>query len=108
MKLVISDEDILESWETLINTVDKTDIPIEFVRTVNLMFHTPVDEISEQDIDIQRLRNNGWEDSDIEEIVEQIFREHHNNIKSVHFFLDIKHIAGVVQHQTNILLKDTK
>jgi len=108
MKLVLSDEERLDSWETLIDTVDKTDIPIQFVRNINIVFHTPVENEDAQDINIHRLRGNGWDDEGLDEIVEQVFSEHHNNIKTVHFYLDVEHVAEVVQQQTNTLLEGTK
>ncbi len=108
MKLVISDEEKLDSWEALINTVDKTDIPIRFVRNINIVYHSAVDNVDEQDINVQQLRGNGWNDPELEEIVEQVFKEQHNNIKTVHFYLDVQHVAEVVQQQTNTLLEGTK
>jgi len=108
MQLIISDDERLDSWETLINTVDKTDIPIEFVRNINIVFKTPIDNVNEQDINVHDLRDNGWDDEQLDEIVEEVFREHHNNIKSVHFYLDVEHVATVVQQQTNLLLEGTQ
>ena len=108
MQLDISDDERLDSWETLINAIDKTDIPIEFVRTINILFHTPVNNANEQDINIQRYRREGWDDNGLNEIVEEVFKEHNNNIKSVHFYVDVNHVAEVVQQQTDILLKGTR
>ena len=105
MNAGISDDERLDDWETLIDTVDKTDIPIEFVRNINILFHTPVDNVDEQDIDINRFRSEGWDDNGLNQIVEEVFKEHNNNIKSVHFYLDVNHVAEVVQQETNILLK---
>jgi len=107
MKLVISDEDKLDSWEALINTIDKTDIPIRFVRNVNIIFNVSVDGDDEQDINIQKLRTHGWDDHELEEIVDQVLKENHNNIKTVHFYLDVQHVAEVVQQQTNMFLEGT-
>ena len=39
---------------------------------------------------------------------EEVFKEHNNNIKSVHFYVDVNHVAEVVQQQTDILLKGTR
>lgn len=105
MSLNISEDERLDGWEALINTIDKTDIPIEFVRNINIMFHTPVDNVDEQDINVQRYRKEGFTDTSLNDIVEEVFKEHHNNIKSVHFYVDIEHVAEVVQRQTNILLQ---
>ena len=101
----MTDDEKLDDWETLIDTIDKTDIPIEFVRNINIMFYTPVDNVDEQDINIQRFRKEGFDDPGLEEIVQEVFNEHQNNIKSVHFYVDVSHVAEVVQLQTNILLK---
>ena len=108
MKLDISEDERLDSWEALIETVDKTDIPIEFVRNINILFNTPINNADEQDIDINRYRNEGWDDNGLDEIVEEVFKEHHNNIKSVHFYVDIMHVAKVVQQHTDILLGNMK
>lgn len=104
MKLDISEDERLDGWETLINTVDKTDIPIRFVRNINIMFSTPVDNVDEQDINIQHFRKEGFDDTGLDEIVTEVFKEYHNNIKSVHFYVDVKHVARVVQQHTDILL----
>jgi len=108
MKLGITEDEKLDGWEALIDTVDKTDIPIAFVRNINIMFLTPVDNVDEQDIDIQRFRKDGFDDNGLDEIVKAVFTEHHNNIKSVHFYVDVKHVAEVAQRQTNILLQGMK
>lgn len=107
MKLEVSDDDRLTNWETLINTIDKTDIPLEFVHNINIKFETAIDGIKEQDIDIYKFRKDGWDNNSVEQIVAEVFKECHNNIKTVHFYVDIKHVAEVVQHQTNTLLKGT-
>ena len=104
MELNISEDERLDGWEALINSVDKTDIPIEFVRNINIMFYTPVDNVDDQDIDIQQFRTQGFDDTGLDQIVDEVFKEHQNNIKSVHFFVDVNHVAKVVQQQTDILL----
>jgi len=108
MSLNVSEDERLDGWETLIDGIEKTDIPIEFVRTINILFHTPVDNVDEQDINVQRFRKEGWDDNGLNQIVEEVFKEHTNNIKSVHFFVDVEHVAEVVQRETNILLKGMK
>lgn len=108
MKLVISDEDKLESWETLINTVDKSDVPIQFVNGINLVFHKAIGGELEQDMDIQLLREHGWQNSEIEEIVQQVLVENQSNIKTIHLYLDVEHVAEVVQNQTNKMLEGIK
>lgn len=108
MKLVISDEDKLESWETLINSVDKSDVPIQFVNGVNLVFKEPVDGEDEQRIDVQLMREHGWQDDELEQIVQHILAEQSDNIVTIHLYLDVEHVAEVVQYQTNRLLEGFK
>jgi len=37
MSLNVSEDERLDGWETLIDGIEKTDIPIEFVRTINIL-----------------------------------------------------------------------
>ncbi len=108
MKLILSDDERLDNWEALISTIDKTDIPIEFVNNINIMFHTPVDNVDEQDININRYRREGWDDTGLNEIVNEVMKEHQNNIKNVYFYVNVTHVAEVVQQQTNTILKGTR
>jgi len=108
MKLIISDEARLDKWEMLIETIDKSDIPIEFVNNLNITFKEEVEGRVQLDVEVQKLRNHGWTDEDIEEIIQQVITENHNNIQSIYFFLDVEHVADVVQRQTDKILKDAK
>jgi len=105
MKSELSDKERLDGWETLINSIEKTDIPMEFIRNISIMFHAPVENDNEQDINIQQFRKDGFDDNGLEEIVAEVFKEHDNNIKAVHFYLDVEHVANEVQAQTNQLLR---
>ena len=105
MKLVISDEDKLDSWETLINSIDKSNIPVEFINDINIIFRVPIDGNNEQNVSIRTFREHGWQDPEIETIIQQTLKEYENNIKTIHFYLDVKHVAHFVQQQTNIILK---
>lgn len=106
-KLVITDEDKLQSWETLINAVDKSDIPIKFVNSVIIEFKEPVDGEQSVDMNIVKLRDY-MQEHQIEQWLQEIMDEHDDNIKAIHFYLNIQHVAKVVQGQTDILLGGTK
>lgn len=108
MKVVISDEEKLRSWELLIDSVDKTDIPIEFVQGINLEFHDPVEGKLAQDIDLRTMREHGFSDAELEEIMSQVMMEHNNNIKSVNFYLNVEYIAEIIGKHTNKLLNGVK
>ena len=105
MQVIISDDDRIRSWELLIDTVEKTDIPIEVVNGISLVFHEPVDGLEEQDIDFREFRADGFTDEDIEQIVHHIMSEYPGNIKTINFFLNVEYIAEIVQNQTNLILR---
>lgn len=108
MKVVLSDEDRIKSWELLIDAADKTDIPIEFVQCINLEFHEPVRGETIQDIDLRSMREHGFSDPELEEIMSQVMLEHNDNIKSVNFYLNVEYIAELVERHTKHLLGGTK
>lgn len=108
MKVVLSGEDRLRSWELLIDTVDKTDIPIEVVHGINLVFNNPVDGEDERDIDLRQLRRHGFSNDDLEAIMQQVMIDFKDNIKTVNFYLNVEYIADLIEKQTNQLLKGVK
>ena len=108
MKVVISDAEKLKSWELLIDAADKTDIPIEVVQVINLEFHEDVNGVATQDIDLKEMRTHGYKDSELEIIMEQVMLEHNDNIKSVNFYLNVEHIAEMIEKHTNVLLGAVK
>jgi hypothetical protein len=95
----------LDSWEALIGTIDKSDIPVQFVNSVQISYHDAVDGKSNQDIDIKQLRENGWTNDLIEEILSHTVEEHGNNIKTISFLLDVAYVASTIQKQTNFFLE---
>lgn len=108
MKVVLSDEDRIKSWELIIDSVDKTDIPIEFVQVINIEYHEPIDGESGQDIDLRELRAHGYSNNDLEIIMSEVMYENESNIKSVNFYLNVEYIADVVERHTSVLLGGVK
>jgi hypothetical protein len=101
MKLVRND---LENWEELINAVDKSDIPIEFVNRILIKLVSPINGEDSREIDVKQFRSDGYEDESINEIIKETCSEHYNNIKSMQFYLDVEYVASTVQKQTDKLL----
>ena len=108
MKVVISDAEKLKSWELLIDEADKTDIPIEVVQVINLEFHEEVRGVTTQDIDLKKMRLDGYKNSELEIIMEEVMREHNENIKSVNFYLNVEYIAEMIEKHTDIMLGSVK
>lgn len=98
------DKEFIEKWESLIETVDKTDIPLEFVNSIDLEFHEGTETPTDQIINIQLLRKRGYDDLLIEDIVEQTLKEYGRDIRSLSFLLDVEYVAASVQEQTDKLL----
>ena len=93
-----------DDWESLINGVDKSNIPIEFINIISLQLYTPVDGSETQDINVKDLRVRGFSDIEIEVVVRDTINNFKNNIESMHFYVDIDYVASTVQHQTNLIL----
>lgn len=95
----------LDAWEELINGVDKSDIPIEFVKSIDIKLVEPVEGRLEIHINIEELLEQGYHYAEIDDITKHIIEELDDNIKTMNFFLDIEEVANTIQSQTNILLE---
>lgn len=107
-KVVFAVDDPLSDWESIIDAVDKSIIPLEFVNSVNIEFTTPVNGEHHKNIDVFEFRLHGWSNPDIEEIIQTVIAENSKNIKLVGFMMDIKGIAHTAQLQTDTILREVK
>ena len=100
-------KDDLTQWETIINSVDKTDIPICFVsRVIFSSDHYDIEtEITDNEIDIGQLRQIGYDDHDIQEIINQVLSELQHLEGTMDFRLDIAEVAKTVKPITNEYLQ---
>jgi len=103
MDLTITDS--LSDWESLISTVDKFDIPLEFVDGINLLFSVPEDGKDSLLIDVSKYKAIGYSDDLIEDIVNETLNEYYTNIRTMDFDLNIAHVARTVQKETKRMLK---
>ncbi len=94
----------LDDWEKLINAVDKSDIPIEFVNCIDIELFEPIEGDTSLSIDVKKLREEGYEYAEIDDITKTIIDSIEDNIKTMNFFLDIDLVATTIQTQTNIIL----
>ncbi|RLC08517.1 MAG: hypothetical protein DRI24_23255 [Deltaproteobacteria bacterium] len=102
-------EEYLEQWETLINSVDKTDIPIRFVNRIifdssDYDIGTQTD-IATNQLDIAQMRANGYPDDVIQEIINEIMKEIQDLSGTMDFLLNVPEVARVAQEETDKYLK---
>lgn len=99
----------LDKWNHIINDVEKTDIPTHLIdKLVIKLYNNGDEEKQQQVIDITLLKEQGYENSEIEDVINETMYELNDFIDSVDFFLDIDAVAQEVQPLTNILLNNFK
>jgi len=93
-------------WEDIIDTIDKTNFPIRFVKRVSFE-STPESKYSfKKSIDIQHLRDEGYDDESIQEIISDTLINFPDKEGEMEFDLDIPKIAFESQLQTELILKN--
>ena len=96
-------EKFLDEWESIVNSVDKTNIPIRFVNKIifESEFYDASTSSNTSQLDIASLRGMGYPDDVITEILENIISEFKNRDGTMDFLLNIEEIARVVQTHTD-------
>ncbi len=97
----------LKEWEGIVNSVDKTNIPIQFVNRIIFESESfDVDANSDTNqVDIASLRELGYPDDIIREIFENVINEVKQYNGTMDFLLNIEEIARVIQQHTNKYLQ---
>ena len=101
-----SDRETLQAWEDLIEAVDKSNIPMKFVNRLTLYFMDV--ELEPQDIEVRKLRQQGYTDDQIEMIIAEVIKETKSQVYSIEFMVDIENVASEVQHATEQILSNLK
>lgn len=94
--------DVFEKWEHIVNDVEKTKIPVEFLKKIVLKLR----DRKQKTINIQQLIRQGLDNEEVEEVVSRKLNEHDDEMIGIEFILDIEGIAKVVQPETDRLLKN--
>lgn len=94
--------EIFAKWENIIEDVEKTKIPVEFIKKLVLK----LDGRKQKTINIQSLLNQGLEPAEIEEVVSRKLQEYDEDMIGIEFILDIQGIADTVQPETDKILKN--
>jgi hypothetical protein len=98
---MLLDDDFLKRWEDIVNAVDKDHCPITCVKKV--IFRT---RQGQKTINIRNLRRQGIDEDSIEQAVSSFIESNENIIKSMELVLDVEAVAGIIQPETDKLLKD--
>jgi hypothetical protein len=95
------DHDFLQRWEQIVNDVDKEHCPISCVKKV--VFRTS--DRRQKTINLKTLRKQGLDDDSIETAVSRFISDHEQEILSMELVLDVEAVAGIIQPETDKLLK---
>lgn len=94
--------EIFEKWEHIVNDVEKTKIPVEFIRKLVLKLNGR----RQRTINIQQLLRQGFAGEEVEEAITRKLQEYDEDMIGIEFVLDIEGIAQTVQPETDKMLKN--
>tara|TARA_B100000809_G_scaffold259316_1_gene304096 strand:+ start:939 stop:1259 length:321 start_codon:yes stop_codon:yes gene_type:complete len=91
----------LDRWQTIVETVDITNIPVEYID--HLVVHTKEQEIV---VSVIELLEQGIPPEDLEIALEDKMEEIENEIESVDYILNMMKISTDIQSTTDETLKN--
>lgn len=94
--------EVFEKWEHIVSGVDKTKIPVEFIKKLVIKLNGR----RQKTINIQGLIRQGFDAEEIEEAVSRKLQEYDDEMVCIEFVLDIQGIADTVQPETDKMLKN--
>jgi hypothetical protein len=96
--------EIFAKWEHIIQDVEKTRVPVEFIRKLIVKLTGR----RQRTINVRLLLEQGLNPDEIEHAVSEKLAEYDEEMVSVEFVFDIESIAEIVQPETDHFLKDLK
>jgi len=99
----ISTENV-DKWKQIINDVDKTNVPSNFIEKVIIHIFSADNDENKQVINAKKLKDEGYNEEEIEEVINETLYELNDWIESVDFILDIEAVIKKVQPETDKLL----
>ena len=97
--------ELFEKWEHIIDDVEMTKLPLEFVKKLIL---TLDGRKQKKTINVRTLLKQGLDIDEIKHVVARQLDEYDDRMVSIEFILDIESIAEIVQPETDELLKNLK
>ena len=96
------DRDLFHKWEHIVDDVDKTKIPVQFIKKLVLKLTGR----RQKTINISSLIKQGLEADEVEEIIGRQLNELDEDITHIEFILDVQRIADEVQPVADKLLNN--
>jgi len=95
-----AEKSFVERWSDIINSVEKTTIPAEYVKRVTIN----IDNENNTTIDVDRLKKNGVTPDMIDMIFHDTLELHGVNVADTDFYVDVAAVGRMIQKETNKLL----
>lgn len=96
----LSDE-FLAKWDHIISEVEKTQVPLKCINKMVIKIAGG----KQKTINLSRLRRDGLDDDEIEEIMNRNLHILGESVNNIDFILDVNTVAGIIQPATDKLLK---
>ena len=96
----LSDE-FVAKWDYIISEVDKTQVPLGCINKMIIK----IDGGKQKTINLARLRRDGLDDDEVEEILNRNLSMLGDTVRTIDFVLDVNTVASIVQPATDKLLK---
>jgi hypothetical protein len=96
----LSDE-FLAKWDHIISEVEKTQVPLKCINKMVIRIAGG----KQKTINLSRLRRDGLDDDEIEEIMNRNIFVLGDSVNNIDFILDVNTVAGIIQPATDKLLK---
>jgi len=100
-------EQYFRDWEKIIDGVDKTQYPMEFVNSVTFNVAPGSNTDYSTRINIQELREMGYDENSLKDIIAETLDEFPEEEGVMEFNLDIAGIAKIAEAETEKYLKET-
>lgn len=93
--------ELFDKWEHLVQDVEKTKIPVEFIKKLIIKLSGR----RQRTINVRSLIEQGLDPDEIEMAISDKLEEFDDDMISIEFILDIEGIAEIVQPETDNLLR---
>jgi hypothetical protein len=94
-------EEFLAKWDHIISEVEKTQVPLKCINKMVIKIAGG----KQKTINLSRLRRDGLDDDEIEEIMNRNIFVLGESVNNIDFILDVNTVAGIIQPATDKLLK---
>lgn len=94
-------EEFLAKWDHIISEVEKTQVPLKCINKMVIRIAGG----KQKTINLSRLRRDGLDDDEIEEIMNRNIFVLGDSVNNIDFILDVNTVAGIIQPATDKLLK---